>query len=72
MQITKRQVNKIFCHKLEEHMRIETSQWTVAETKLSRYIPRWVKGVNLAPRGEICPLGGMFTPSFTPRGEHSV
>jgi hypothetical protein len=21
----------------------------------------------LAPRGEICPLGGMFTPSFTPR-----
>jgi hypothetical protein len=20
----------------------------------------------LAPRGEICPLGGMFTPSFTP------
>jgi hypothetical protein len=29
-------------------------------------------GVNLAPRGEICPLGGMFTPSFTPRGEHSV
>jgi hypothetical protein len=26
----------------------------------------------LAPRGEICPLGGMFTPSFTPRGEHSL
>jgi hypothetical protein len=23
--------------------------------------------VNLAPRDEICPLGGMFTPSFTPR-----
>jgi hypothetical protein len=21
---------------------------------------------------EICPLGGMFTPSFTPRGEHSL
>jgi hypothetical protein len=23
-------------------------------------------GVNLVPRGEICSLGGMFTPSFTP------
>jgi hypothetical protein len=23
-------------------------------------------GMNLAPRGEICPLGDMFTPSFTP------
>jgi hypothetical protein len=29
-------------------------------------------GVNLAPRGEICPLEGMFTPLFTPRGEHSL
>jgi hypothetical protein len=28
--------------------------------------------VNLAPRSELCPLGGMFTPSFTPRGEHSL
>jgi hypothetical protein len=26
----------------------------------------------LAPRGEMCSLGGMFTPSFTPRGEHSL
>jgi hypothetical protein len=26
--------------------------------------------VNLAPRGEICPLGVKFTPSFTLRGEH--
>jgi hypothetical protein len=26
----------------------------------------------LAPRGEICLLGEMFTPSFTPRGEHSL
>jgi hypothetical protein len=26
----------------------------------------------VAPRGELCPLGEMFTPSFTPRGEHSV
>jgi hypothetical protein len=29
-------------------------------------------GVNLAPRGEICPLGGMLTPTFTSRGEHSL
>jgi hypothetical protein len=28
--------------------------------------------VTLSPRGEICSLGGMFTPSFTPRGEHSL
>jgi hypothetical protein len=26
----------------------------------------------LSPRGEICPLGGMFTTWFTPRGEHSL
>jgi hypothetical protein len=26
----------------------------------------------LASRGEICPLGEMFTPSFTPRDEHSL
>jgi hypothetical protein len=26
----------------------------------------------LAPRGEICFLGGMFIPSFTPRGEDSL
>jgi hypothetical protein len=26
----------------------------------------------LAPRCELCPLGGMFTPLFTPRGEHSL
>jgi hypothetical protein len=29
-------------------------------------------GVNLAPGGEIGPLGGMFTPLFTSKGEHSV
>jgi hypothetical protein len=36
--------------------------------------PEWTSPlvVNLAPRGEICPLGGMFTPLFTPRGEHST
>jgi hypothetical protein len=28
--------------------------------------------VNLVPRGEICSLRGMFTPSFTPRGKHSL
>jgi hypothetical protein len=26
--------------------------------------------MNLTPRGEVCPPGGMFTPSFIPRGEH--
>jgi hypothetical protein len=26
----------------------------------------------LAPMCEIGPLGGMFTPSFTPKAEHSV
>jgi hypothetical protein len=29
-------------------------------------------GVNLAHRGEICPLGVMFTPSFTPMGKQFV
>jgi hypothetical protein len=29
-------------------------------------------GVNLAHWGAICPLGGMSTPSFNPRGEHSL
>jgi hypothetical protein len=24
------------------------------------------------PRGELCPLGVRYTPSFTPRGEHSL
>jgi hypothetical protein len=28
----------------------------------------WPQGVNFVPMGEICPIGGMFTPSFTPRG----
>jgi hypothetical protein len=27
--------------------------------------------VNLPPMGELCPLGGIFTTSFTPRGEQS-
>jgi hypothetical protein len=29
-------------------------------------------GVNLAPRGVISPLGGMFTPLLTRRGEHTL
>jgi hypothetical protein len=30
-------------------------------------------GVKFAPRGELCPLlYVLFTPSFTPRGEHSL
>jgi hypothetical protein len=28
--------------------------------------------VNSAHRGGICPVGGMFTPSFTHMGEHSL
>jgi hypothetical protein len=32
----------------------------------------WPPGVKLAATGVICPLGAMFTPSFTPRGEHSL
>jgi hypothetical protein len=28
--------------------------------------------VKLVSRGEICPLRGIFTLSFTPRGEHSL
>jgi hypothetical protein len=38
----------------------------------------WTPGVNfsprvtLAPMGELCPLKGLFIPSFTPRGEHSL
>jgi hypothetical protein len=28
--------------------------------------------VNLAPRGWLCPLGILFIPSFTPRGEQSL
>jgi hypothetical protein len=27
---------------------------------------------NLSPQGWNCPLGVKFTPSFTPRGEHSI
>jgi hypothetical protein len=29
-------------------------------------------GVYLAPGGEVCLLGGVLSPSFTPRGEHSI
>jgi hypothetical protein len=27
---------------------------------------------ELGPRGELCSLGRMLTPSFTPRGKHSI
>jgi hypothetical protein len=49
--------------------------------KRSSLLQRWLLRaiLNFTPRGElgppreeICPLGGMFTPSFTPRGEHSL
>jgi hypothetical protein len=29
-------------------------------------------GVKFAPRGELCPIGEMFTPLFTPRGESTL
>jgi hypothetical protein len=38
---------------------------------VERLLHRYAEG-PLAPRGEICHLGGMFTPSFTPRGEQSL
>jgi hypothetical protein len=31
---------------------------------------RAILNFNPCPMGEICPLGGMLAPSFTPRGEH--
>jgi hypothetical protein len=31
-----------------------------------------ISGVKFAPRGELCPLGVMFTPSFTPSGEPTL
>jgi hypothetical protein len=42
-------------------------------TKHIRYVPEPIftpgpPGVNLAPRGDISPLGVMLTPSFTPQG----
>jgi hypothetical protein len=30
----------------------------------------WPLGVKFAPRGELRPLGVLYTPSFFPRGEH--
>jgi hypothetical protein len=44
----------------------------VLETTRSWILLRAI--LNFTPglqRGVICTLGGMFTPSFTPRGEHS-
>jgi hypothetical protein len=43
------------------------------EIESRQSICRWPSLTSpLAPRGEICPLGGRFTPSFTPSGEHSL
>jgi hypothetical protein len=33
-------------------------------------IDNFLKGWTWPPGGDFCPLGVMFTPSFTPRGEH--
>jgi hypothetical protein len=45
---------------------IESPKWLYFLT--SHLVPRgdFTLGVKLAPRGEICYLGGMFIPSFTP------
>jgi hypothetical protein len=38
-----------------------------------QFLTTWfAPGVKFAPRVELCPLGGMFTPSFTLSGEHSL
>jgi hypothetical protein len=48
------------------------------EFYLRNWAQRAILYFTLAPveickrKSEICPLGGMFTPSFTPRGEHSL
>jgi hypothetical protein len=42
-----------------------TSDWYVCNYVNLRAI------LNFTPRGEIRPLGGMFTPLFAPRGECS-
>jgi hypothetical protein len=44
----------------------------VFQRDFTYYLHPWPPGVNLSPRGEICPLGGMFTPSFTLRCEYSL
>jgi hypothetical protein len=51
---------------------------SLEHVKASFNIMSLTPGVKLAPRGELgpkdelCPLGGMFTTLFTPRGEHSL
>jgi hypothetical protein len=39
---------------------------------LSKLIHNLDFGKSSPKRGELCPLGGMFTPSVNPRGEHSL
>jgi hypothetical protein len=61
-------------------LKIETSTSWLSEAVPPKRLEQWVVRSNpargpflpspLAPRGEICPLGVKFTPSFTLRGEH--
>jgi hypothetical protein len=41
----------------------------IAQTEASFLTTGLPPGVKFAPRDELCPLGRMFTPPFTPRGE---
>jgi hypothetical protein len=43
-----------------------------SEMKWKFYIVDWGQFLTtwFAPRGELCHLGGMFTPSFNPMGKH--
>jgi hypothetical protein len=47
-----------------------SSSPTRLQLTIGTWGPFWTS--TLAPRDEICPLGEMFTPSFTPRGKHSL
>jgi hypothetical protein len=63
---------------MDEALLAENFQVTVAvSAKLRRQKPVFSNTslplrVNLAPRGELCPLVRMFTPAFTSRSEHSL
>jgi hypothetical protein len=63
---------------MDEALLAENFQVTVAvSAKLRRQKPVFSntslpRRVNLAPRGELCPLVRMFTPAFTSRSEHSL
>jgi hypothetical protein len=50
---------------------------TIEKYKLTDQFGNWktlraILNFTPGPQGEICPLGGIFTPSFTHKGEHSL